>query len=320
MAAKDRQRAQRRRHEETAEWILRLQSGALDSADRQAFEDWLNADPTNRLSFEAAQSLMGHAEAAFEGEPDFARDLQPGVRHLPLKSTLAGLLVILAGGGLFYAMDVSLRLKADAMSGPRETRLLTLADGSTALLNASSAIAYSITPTERKIALLKGEAFFTVAPDKTRPFVVETQGAKTTAVGTAFDIHIGEETAEVTVTEHAVTIDAGAERSPIRIEEGQQTSYKPNGEMGPVKTADINAVLAWKRGELVVDNATLAFVVSELDRHFSGHIFIASKALAERRVSGRFSILNTDAALAFLQRTLGITATHLGPLIVLRES
>jgi len=320
MAAKVGWRAQKRRHEETADWILRLQSQDLNLEDRQAFEDWLKADPKNRQSFEAAQSLMGNAEAVLHGQNDFAKDLTSGEGHLPLKSTLAAFMVLIAGTGIFYAVDGPLRLKADVISGPDETRLLTLADGSSVLLNASSAVAYTLTARERKISLLKGEAFFTVAPDKARPFTVFAQGAKTTAVGTAFDINIGRETADVTVTEHAVMIEAEKANTPIRIEEGHQVSYSPNGQISPVKPVDLNAALAWRRGELVVDGASLAFVASELGRHFSGRIFITSKDLSERRVSGRFSIVDTNAALAFLERTLGITATRLGPIIILREN
>ena len=71
-------------------------------------------------------------------------------------------------------------------------------------------------------------------------------------------------------------------------------------------------------GQLVVDNVALAQVVAEIERHFTGRIMIASSDLAARRVSGTFTVTDTDAALALLRESLGMTVTKLGPLIVLR--
>jgi len=318
MTDKAERRAQRKRHEEAADWILRLNEPDLTTQDRQAFSDWLHADLRNRQSFEAAQALMGNAGIAIRDDASGMGAIRLDTRRTATKSALA--LALLLTGSSFFLWDGPMRLRANVISGSNETPLVTLEDGSSVLLNARSAVAYTYTGTERKITLLRGEALFTVAPDKKRPFVVEAASGRTTAVGTAFDIHIGDEATDVTVVEHAVTIEAGATSSGIQLEEGQQTAYRADGKISPVKAVpDLNATLAWRRGELAVDNETLAYVVAEIGRRFSGRIIIANKNLAERRVSGHFSIIDTEDALAFLERTLEIKVTRLGPLIILRE-
>ncbi|CDN51912.1 FecR domain-containing protein [Neorhizobium galegae] len=68
-----------------------------------------------------------------------------------------------------------------------------------------------------------------------------------------------------------------------------------------------------------MDNAPLSYVIEEMSRHFYGRIVVASSALADRRVSGTTKVANTDDALAFVTKALGVKVTRLGPLIVIRQ-
>jgi transmembrane sensor len=233
---------------------------------------------------------------------------------------IAILLATALAGGVLISQDGIMRLQADAMSGIGEMPVITLADGSTMQLNAYSAIAYDFTAATRTVRLLRGEAYFQVAKDPTRPFVVEAGSGRTTALGTAFNVRLGETDTDVTVTEHAVSV-AGlrADVPPVRVQEGNQAAYGANGMVKDVRPVDTSLALAWRSGLLVVDNASLADVVAEISRHFSGRIIIPSTALAKRRVSGTFSITDAVAALAFLEQSLGIKTNKIGPLIVIRE-
>ncbi|MNY63303.1 fec operon regulator FecR [compost metagenome] len=77
--------------------------------------------------------------------------------------------------------------------------------------------------------------------------------------------------------------------------------------------------LSWRRGQITLDGAPLSYVVEEINRHFSGRILVAGSALANRRVSGTISVADTDAALSFVTQALGVKATRLGPLVVIRD-
>ena len=76
--------------------------------------------------------------------------------------------------------------------------------------------------------------------------------------------------------------------------------------------------MAWRRGQIAIDNMPLSLVVEEMNRHFAGRIVVASSALAARRVSGTITVTDTEAALGFLRQALGLRFTRLGPLIVIR--
>jgi len=309
----------RRRHEEAADWFLRNRGAGLTAAEQRDFDNWLDRDPENRIAYEAAQRLMGEARHAILSDPAL-RDFKVKPRRNLAKPVVAILFAAGLAGGVFVAQDGIMRLQADAMSGTGEMPVIALADGSRMQLNAHSAVAYDFTPAMRTVRLLRGEAFFQVAKDATRPFAVEAGSGRTTALGTAFNVRLGETETDVTVTEHAVSVAAlHADTPPVRVQEGNQAAYGANGTVRDVRPVDLSAALAWRSGLLVVDNAPLADVASELGRYFSGRIIIPNAALAQRRVSGTFSITDTGAALAFLEQSLGIKTIKIGPLIVIRE-
>lgn len=312
-------RDKRRRYKEAAGWSLRNREGSLTADEQRNFDDWLSRDPENRAAYEAAQRLMGEARTAILSDPAL-RDFEVRPSRNVTKPVTAIALVAGLAGGIFVWQDGIMRLRADVMSGTGEMPIITLADGSIMQLNAYSAVAYDFTTTTRTIRLLRGEAFFQVAKDAERPFAVEAGAGRTTALGTAFNVRLGETETDVTVTEHAVSVAALQTDAPVvRVQQGQQAAYGVSGAVRDVRAVDASTALAWRRGRLVADNALLADVVSEIGRHFSGRIFIPSDALAGRRVSGTFSITDTVAALAFLEQSLGIKTIKIGPLIVIRE-
>lgn len=312
-------RAQRRRHREAVDWILRTQEGGLTDAEKADFQDWLDRDPQNRHVYGQAERVMGsEARMAIESDPalrDF--DYHPPNRTKP---AAASLLAIVVAGSLFFLFDGPIRLQADRIAGTGEMPVITLSDGSTVHLNASSAIAHDYTDGRRTVRLLRGQAYFEVAPDPNRPFTVEAGEISVTALGTAFDVRRGSTETDVTVTQHAVRVEfAGDGQEPLRVEEGERAAYDHVTHASAVGEADMTLALAWRRGELVLDNAPLSYVVEEMSRHFSGRIVVASDELARRRVSGMMAVSDTDAALRFLENALGVRTNRVGPVIVIRN-
>lgn len=315
MAGGNSKRTKRRRHEEAAFWLLRHRQGELPAEEAHAFREWLDRDPANRRAYETAEQLMGDARSAILSDPAL-RDFPD--RPPRGQGKLLGIAVLALGlsGAAFVLMDGPMRLQADAMSGTGDMPTVTLTDGSIVQLNASSAVAFDYTQGRRRVRLLRGQAFFQVAPDAARPFSVEAANGTVTALGTAFDIRLGEERTDVTVTEHVVEI-ASAPSQPVRLSEGERAHYDGNGVVSGIAPVDVSQALAWRRGQLVVEGASLSEVVTEMNRHFSGRIVVAGRALAGRRISGTLAITDTDATLSFIAQVLGIRVTRVGPLVLL---
>lgn len=310
-------RAQRKRHEDAADWLLRNREAGQPAAEKAAFRVWLDEAPENRRAYEAAERLMGEARTAMASDPALADfEVEPRGSAKPVLGTL---LTLAMAGTLFVALDGPMRLRADAMSGSGEMPAFTLSDGSTVQLNASSAVAYDYTTGHRTVRLLRGQAYFEVARDAARPFTVEAGTARVTALGTAFDVRLGDAETDVTVTHNAVLIAFESEgRAPLRVQQGEQAVYERAVGTKDVRPSDGLTALAWRRGQLVVDNAPLSYVVEEMNRHFSGRIVVASGELARRRVSGTLAIADTTAVLSHLEQALRVTTNRIGPLIVIR--
>lgn len=318
MAGNRADQAQRKRNREAADWILRNGSAKQSARDKDLFREWLNRAPENCRTYKAAERLLGDAQTAIKSDPALLNiKVEPRNRAKPLT---ASVLLLTGAIAAFFMLDGPIRLQADALAGTDETPVITLDDGSTVQLNASSAIAFDYDEKHRNIRLLRGEAFFQVAHAPSRPFTVEAGNARVTALGTAFDVRLGEADTGVTVTENSVLIQLNdGNPSPLRVTQGEQASYDRISGKTVIRPIDSRVALAWQRGQIAVENAPLSYVVEEMNRHFSGRIVVVGSSLAQRRVSGTIAIADTDAALTFIKQALGIQASRLGPLIVIRR-
>jgi len=304
---------------QAVDWMLRLQEDPEDAALQERFQQWLNEDPARAVIYQRACRTMGDASHLLSSDLDFARN----AAHKPLarrRNVVAGLLLVLGSSLAFFLADGPMRLQADAMTGTGQPQSVTLADGSTVELNAESAIAIHLSPSERRITLLRGEAFFQVAADATRPFVVEAGRGTTTALGTAFDINLTQQGTKVVVTEHAVTVASEDGGRAHRLQEGEQISYDPDGRLQAAETVDIDTATAWRQGRIVFDNSSLSSVVEQIDRYIPGRIVIAQSDLADRGISGSLDLSRPEEALDAFANAIGIRITRLGPyLTILRQ-
>lgn len=214
-----------------------------------------------------------------------------------------------------------MRLRADAMTETGERRDVRLGDGSVVQLNTDSAIAIDYSPDRRTVRLLGGEAAFSVAGDPERPFVVEAAEGTITALGTRFVVRRNPADVTVMVSEHSVRVSSAAdgERDTVDLGEGQELDYGPGG-IGRPHAIDVPTETSWTRGRLVFADRPLSEVVSELARYRKGILTIAGDDLGRRRVSGSFRIDDPDAALATLQRLLGISSLRLTDRFVILHS
>jgi transmembrane sensor len=275
-----------------AAWMARREAGDWSAEVQAQCAAWRAADPAHARAF-------ARAEALWAALPGTVLAVPPRRRRWPAVALAACLaLAFLAGP------EAVLRLRADALTGVGERRVVTLPDGSVAMLNTDSAIAVQ----GRTVRLLRGEAAFTVAPDPAHPFTVLSGRGGTTALGTRFIVRQDGDGAGVTVIEHAVRI---AEPGHVQVlHEGETLHYDREGMTAPRKV-EIDEADAWMRGRLRVVNVPLGTVVAELNRYHRGYIGVSDPDLARRPVSGVFRVDDPVGAVDVIQRTLGLATTRL---------
>ncbi len=205
---------------------------------------------------------------------------------------------------------------------------IPLVDGSRVILNTNTNIQVEVTQTERRVSLEHGEAFFEVAKDRVRPFVVEAGGRRIVAVGTQFSVRRDAGEVRVLVTEGTVRLEsAGA------VPSGQPATAHPAETLlkaGSIARADMDSVLvhekplaeveqmlSWRSGYLVFDRTPLAEAVAEFNRYNARQIVIDDPRVAAVPVGGNFRATNVEAFVRLIASDLSITATRQGNKIIL---
>lgn len=281
------------------DWWLRRNEATLSKKEQAAFEAWL-ADDANRAAYDRLSALGDFMAPRWPGAGP-----QRKTRRRRRKAVAAASLALLA---LLFSDEIALRLRADVLAGPGETKQATLSDGSRIELDSRSAVALDFGPTQRRVTLLAGEAWFEVAPDPVRPFVVEAAGGTATALGTAFDVALENGKVRVTVTSHSVRVVGGG--GEVTVEEGQQSGFGPSRAAAAPEPVDLARATAWRRGKLMFENQPLGEVVRALGRYHRGFVYFLDPALQARRVTGVFNAQDPIAALDEIETSLGLRATH----------
>lgn len=291
-------------------WWIRMRADALSAAEKAEFDAWRAADPANAAAFDDMAEMCGFVESL---APNRRAEPRPASR----RPALAGAATIAAALCLALAVgfdDLATWLRSDIYAGVGQRKSVTLEDGSRVELDARSAIALHFEPGRRRLTLLEGEAWFQVAPDAARPFVVEAAGGSVTALGTAFDIAMDKGEARVTVTEHSVAVASGG--GSVVVEEGAQSAFSAERAARP-EAVDVKRATAWRRGRLIFENKPLGEVLAALGRHRRGYVYCLGEASCARRVTGVFDAENPAQALREIEAFLGLRAFHVTDYLIL---
>ena len=317
--------------EEALHWLVVLRDKAASDADRAAFERWLKADPRHEAAWRRAQlvwmrvgkigpAFAARAPAAVVSPPLAATpSMRPGA---PPRAKMPGRRRFLYAAAAVTAVAAPAAillsqpgLLADHGTGVGERRTVSLEDGSTVELAGASSLSVDFDAASRRVVLHAGEAFFSVARDTARPFVVEAAAGRTQALGTAFDVKCQGDEVTVAVAEHAVAVSIADTR--VVVGQGQQVRYGPR-RLGAVHDADLGQVEAWRRDRLVFHETPLGDVIADLERYRGGRIVVTDARVRGIPVTAVFDARQADAALDTIASSLPIRLYRLtGMLVVL---
>lgn len=147
---------------------------------------------------------------------------------------------------------------------------LELPDGSLVWLNATSSIRFptSFVQKERRVEIT-GEAYFEVAKNRDKPFIVTVNNAEVQVLGTHFNInaYLNEDDVKTTLLEGSVKFVNHANADILK--PGQQSQLTKNGSVKVVSDVDVDKVVAWKNGLFDFDNAGIETIMRQLSRWYN---------------------------------------------------
>lgn len=301
---------------EATDWLIALQERPDDGPLRRRFESWRAECAANAAAWAATERFSALYLLTVPAHEDLWRPeaMPPPARRRPWRPA-AGLpgLALAACLALLLLPDLMLRLQADHRTATGETAAITLDDGSTVHMAPDSAVTLALDGAARRVRLLAGEAFFEVAPDAARPFVVAAGDVTATVVGTAFDVRLGTDGTDVAVRQGIVRVDDTATSPPAtaRLQAGDwirvAAGHTRRGHAPPAQVA------GWLDGQLIARDRPVAEVVDDLRRYHAGIIVIADSALGRRPVTGVFDLNDPEAALRAVAAAHGAAVHRLSP-------
>jgi Fe2+-dicitrate sensor, membrane component len=326
-----------------AAWLAQ-RDDHLSAAEQSEFEAWCAADPRHAAAVARLETTWNALRQLRDYRPTARAHPDPDIlapRRLPPLARFRRPFLLATAAALAVLAGWQWRAPAPALP-PAQTETyttsvggyqrVTLADGSVVQLNDRSEIRVRFTPDERRLQLVRGQAHFTVAKNKSRPFIVQTHRVAVRAVGTAFDIRVGDSNVEVLVTEGVVQLDrtapapaqpAPASAAPL-VSAGWRAvishDFDSAPTLEPVSPSALREALSWQGPRLVFLDTPLAEVIAQFNRRNRVQICLGDPGLADLPVAASFRAENVEAFVRLLTSNGELRAEHLGDRIILHKA
>ncbi|MCY1647130.1 FecR family protein [Caulobacter sp. SL161] len=290
--------------QEAALWAARRLDA--DAQPDPAFEAWKAADPAHARAYE--QVWRASQDPALSEALRLSEQRRAAPRRAWRAPVLAGGLLA-CGLAVFIAWPYAQVMTVQPQviqTAPGQQRVVALADGTQVTLDGATRLDVRLGTGRRQVELVRGEAFFDVAHDARRPFIVQAPEGSARVLGTAFDLERGDGRLELSVRRGKVRLaPTGVIRRTAELTVGQR-AFAKEGRLSAVRTFDPQAD-DWRTGWLETDGVTLARLVERLNRASDKPITIIDPALGRQRVAGRFRLDDPEALARNLALMHGFT-------------
>jgi transmembrane sensor len=307
-----------------ADWFLRLFDCTPEErpALQQALQEWIDTAPAHAEALARvvdAWDGVGHHATTPEMmwlRQAALRDVQSvvasrwraprGLRRMMAAAAAVAFIVVGVAAhvtwrvpGTVYATNIG------------ERRAIVLADGSQVDIDAQSEISVDFKPEFRLVHLTHGRAYFQVAKDVGRPFIVEAGGRQVVATGTAFDVELLDRGMRVNLVEGQVLVREASASAPstrqttAQLSPGQQLVAL--ARVAPViRNTNVSNATSWRQGRLIFDDEPLPNAIAQVERYSHVRIVLAQDSLSSVRVSGVFNAGDVSAFIGALHKYFAV--------------
>ena len=269
-------------------------------AERNSLVGWLAEDPRHVAAYEECRQAWDMLED-IRAEPDILA-IREKVRtrgktrwlalsgmglaaSIALTATLT--ITMLTPKQMARPEAVTIERDTDFATGVGQVSRMQLPDGSKLVLDADSVIALRFSATRRDVLLQRGRAYFEVAHDAARPFVVSGDRFAVRATGTRFVVDRSGSAQAVSMVQGrivATSLVPGVVAPPVALTAGRRLTDNGKGEWR-IQAFDPDAAEGWMEGRLTFQQANLADIIDEMNRYSRRKIILSDPSLATRQVS-----------------------------------
>jgi transmembrane sensor len=307
--------------------ITRKFSGEISADEQQVLDNWLAESTENERYFQNLRKIYSHAgNSKDEAIPaidinqewqQFKSSVQPEVKKDTYQSSwirvAASVLVIGVLG--YFIWFTAFQSKDITVLADHSGQLVTLPDNSVVTLNKEASITY---PREfsdgNRTVIMKGEAFFEVTRDESKPFIVNLGLSNVEVLGTSFNINAEEnnDKIEVVVNTGKVRFETTTGDESVILTKGEKGTLMKNMNMiSKVDNNDIN-FMAWKTRKIVFNDVDLDLVIQTVNKLYDSHISFSTDVGKNCKVTVSFDNQSIEAILSVLELTLDLEYKKIG--------
>lgn len=290
--------------------ITRYLSAEATDEERKELENWLGQSPYHQQILEEHRALWSNMR------PQNRFDVDAGLRHINsridqfehTKHSRQGTYIFKIAATLTLIAIVTVltlnwwphNLPADtiaweqAETGAGQQQAILLIDSSRVQLNGKSTLNYpnAFTGSTREVKL-SGEAYFDIAPDKQHPFIIHTGEVTTLVVGTSFNIKSDSDAVTVSVTEGTVKVIFN--KDTVMLHPGDEVQYNNKTKHVTQGKANLEYVLAWLSGALILTDETLGSVAEKLHQQYGYTSIFDNPDIKKCRITAKFKNMPFEA-------------------------
>ena len=297
--------------------------GEASPGEMQAVNEWMNENSANREYYHQLKKIWDTSkELAVQSTVDVDRAWERFQRRVikeepPVKTLMskgfswmkvAASIILIAGVGIAAYFIATKEAEPKEMFAQTQQNVLidTLSDGSIVTLNKRSTITYpsKFKGSTRAIAL-KGEAFFNVAPDKKKPFVISVNDVLVTVVGTSFNIKSENDSTEVIVETGIVQVTTNGKT--VELVAGEKIMLSASDSSATKEPVTDKLYNYYRSKVFVCDNTPLWKLVQVLNEAYDARISIGRKELYNMPLTAPFNNESLDKVLEIIHLTFDIT-------------
>jgi transmembrane sensor len=317
------------------DWLVRLQAETVTERDWLDFDAWLTASPVHAQVYDAVLAFDHRLE--FDARPADGAPIEappivstPTAKVVPLRparrawlwsagaAIAAGLVagaVLLPNSGLMGVHETTYS------TGVGERRTIALEDGSRIEMNAASRLTVRFERKARRVHLDDAQAFFDVAKDSSRPFLISAGDTQVRVVGTQFDVRHRDGQVAVNVQRGLVEVrpNLPSDAAPFRLRPGQGLAHRV-GRSADAKlhAVAVEEVAGWRQGRLIYRDQPLSQIAGDMNRLFPRPVKLGDSETASMRLSGVLIVDEQDAMVDRLSHLLPVRTTKTKDAIVIR--
>lgn len=285
-------------------WIA-CQKEGLSSIQQIEFDIWLKENPLHLITFNKVKKTHDLFKSlSKEVSSKLSEDANKGAKRTKIIEktkplAFAAMFLLAISAGIFTINDY----KNPSFSHVYITKnekidKIKLPDDSIIELDAKTNINIEFYKSKRLVNLVEGTVMFSIAKDKSRPFIIKSENTYIEVVGTKFEVSKKDKSTIINVEEGIVKTyhlnQYDKKKNIVLLTKKDTITYSKFGEMQNYKKIDINKIASWRSDFINLNKVTLKEAINKFSKYTDVYFFFSSKEVENYTVTGKFSYDQID--------------------------